>query len=52
MADRQPGIATQAVNFVGDVANGRHFLSKIVPFGLWGLDAVLCALIIWKVPCK
>lgn len=24
----------------------------LVPVGLFFLDAVLCALIIWKVPCK
>lgn len=33
-----------------DIANGRHALSKVVIFALWLADAVLCGLIIWKVP--
>ncbi|KAL7807281.1 family 58 glycosyltransferase [Trichoderma gracile] len=33
-----------------DIANGRHALSKVVIVGLWLADAVLCGLIIWKVP--
>lgn len=52
MTDKQPGMVVQGVTFVADVANRRHALSKLVPFGLWAVDAVLCALIIWKVPCK
>lgn len=52
MTERQPGIVTKAVTFVRDVATGRHVLSDLVPLGLFVLDAVLCALIIWKVPCK
>jgi alpha-1,3-mannosyltransferase len=52
MADQRPGIVAQAVTFVGDVANRRHALSQLVPLGLWAVDALLCALIIWKVPCK
>ena len=47
----QPGIALQAVRFVLDVANRRHGLSKLVPVALVLADAVLCALIIWKIPC-
>lgn len=47
----QPGLASQAVRFVLDVANRRHALSKLVPFVLFVADAVLCALIIWKIPC-
>lgn len=35
-----------------DIANGRHALSKVVIFALWLADAVLCGLIIWKVPCQ
>jgi alpha-1,3-mannosyltransferase len=35
-----------------DIANGRHALSRYVIFGLWLADAVLCGLIIWKVPCQ
>ncbi|KAH6660441.1 glycosyltransferase [Truncatella angustata] len=51
MADiQQPNILVQAVTFVKDVAYRRHALSAAVPFGLWAIDAVLCALIIWKVP--
>ncbi|KAK8127692.1 alpha-1-3-mannosyltransferase [Apiospora sp. TS-2023a] len=50
MADHQPGLVAQARNLVFDIANRRHVLSKLVPVGLFFLDAVLCALIIWKVP--
>lgn len=42
----------QAWQFALDVAEGRHALSKLMPVLLWGADAVLCGLIIWKVPCK
>lgn len=45
-------IHTQAVRFVSDVANGRHVLSKLIPIAVWLVDAVLCGLIIWKIPCK
>ncbi|KAL7932941.1 glycosyltransferase family 58 protein [Trichoderma chlorosporum] len=38
------------VRFASDVANGRHALSKFIPMGLWLADAVLCGLVIWKVP--
>ncbi|KID79505.1 Dol-P-Man:Man(5)GlcNAc(2)-PP-Dol alpha-1,3-mannosyltransferase [Metarhizium brunneum] len=40
----------QALRFALDVANGRHALSKLVPLVLWLADAVLCGLVIWKVP--
>ncbi|KAK9413873.1 putative Glycosyltransferase [Seiridium unicorne] len=50
MTDKQPGIVAQAVTFVDDVANRRHAFSKLVPVAFWALDAILCALIIWKVP--
>ncbi|KAF4980871.1 hypothetical protein FZEAL_3217 [Fusarium zealandicum] len=50
MTDPTPGIVTQATRFVADVANGRHALSKLVPVALWLVDAVLCGLIIWKIP--
>ncbi|KAI1876672.1 uncharacterized protein JN550_000744 [Neoarthrinium moseri] len=50
MADTQPGLLSQAIGFVSDVVNRRHALSKLVPFALFGIDAVLCVLIIWKVP--
>lgn len=52
MADHQPGLVAQALNLVSDIANRRHVLSKLIPVGLFLIDAVLCALIIWKVPCK
>ncbi|KAM0265141.1 hypothetical protein ACHAQJ_000294 [Trichoderma viride] len=38
------------VKFASDVAHGRHALSKLIPLGLWFADAVICGLIIWKVP--
>ncbi|KOS23196.1 Dol-P-Man:Man(5)GlcNAc(2)-PP-Dol alpha-1 [Escovopsis weberi] len=38
------------VAFVQDVLGGRHWLSKAIPPGLWLVDAVLCALIIWRIP--
>lgn len=41
----------QALRFALEVANGRHALSKLVPLVLWLADAVLCGLVIWKVPC-
>ncbi|KAH6895682.1 glycosyltransferase [Thelonectria olida] len=40
----------RAISFVADVANGRHVLSKLIPLTLWLADAVLCGLIIWKIP--
>lgn len=43
---------TRALRFVSDVATGHHALSKLIPPALWLVDAVLCGLIIWKVPCK
>ncbi|KAK4188135.1 glycosyltransferase [Podospora australis] len=50
MADKSPPIHLQAVHFALDVANGRHGLSKIIPPALFLADALLCAVIIWKVP--
>ncbi|KAI1650594.1 glycosyltransferase family 58 protein [Daldinia loculata] len=50
MASKDPGLVSQAVRLVFDVANGRSALSKFVPPCLFLLDAVLCALIIWKIP--
>lgn len=41
----------QAIGLALDIANGRHFLSKLIPPALFLLDALLCALVIWKVPC-
>ncbi|ORY62895.1 Dolichyl-P-Man:Man(5)GlcNAc(2)-PP-dolichyl mannosyltransferase [Pseudomassariella vexata] len=50
MADTQPGLVSQAMKLVSDVANRHHVLSKLVPPALFLLDGILCALIIWKVP--
>jgi alpha-1,3-mannosyltransferase len=52
MANNHPGIVSQAVQLAYNIANRHHVLSKVVPLGLFALDAVLCALIIWKVPCE
>jgi hypothetical protein len=52
MADKEPPLLTKAVSLVIEVANGRHTLSKAIPPLLLLLDAALCGLIIWKVPCK
>ncbi|CAK7201725.1 dolichyl-P-Man:Man(5)GlcNAc(2)-PP-dolichol alpha-1,3-mannosyltransferase [Sporothrix eucalyptigena] len=40
----------QAVNLVLNILTGRSALSVLVPFALFALDAVLCGLVIWKVP--
>lgn len=40
------------IKFASDVASGRHALSKFIPLGLWFADAILCGLVIWKVPCE
>ncbi|KAK1446821.1 hypothetical protein CCUS01_02380 [Colletotrichum cuscutae] len=50
MAEPAPPVYVQASRFVLDVANGRHALSKAIPPVLLALDAVLCGLIIWKIP--
>ncbi|OHX00487.1 dolichyl-p-man:man c -pp-dolichyl mannosyltransferase [Colletotrichum incanum] len=50
MANQAPPIYVQATHLVLDVANGRHALSRAIPPLLLALDAVLCGLIIWKVP--
>lgn len=39
------------IRFASDVTNGRYALSKLIPVGLFLADAVLCGLVIWKVPC-
>ncbi|EFY92472.1 alpha-1,3-mannosyltransferase (Alg3), putative [Metarhizium acridum CQMa 102] len=49
MAPHEPPLK-QALRFALDVANGRHALSKLIPLVLWLADAVLCGLVIWKVP--
>ncbi|KAL2019847.1 hypothetical protein VTK56DRAFT_9109 [Thermocarpiscus australiensis] len=40
----------QAIRCALDIANGRHALSRLVPPALFLADALLCVLIIWKVP--
>ncbi|KAI0387740.1 glycosyltransferase family 58 protein [Hypomontagnella monticulosa] len=50
MASKEPGIVSQVVTLAFDVANGRSALSKLVPPCLLLVDAVLCALVIWKIP--
>ncbi|KAI0840716.1 glycosyltransferase family 58 protein [Hypoxylon sp. FL0890] len=50
MAGKDSGLVSQAVRLAFDVANGRSTLSKLVPPCLFLLDAVLCALVIWKIP--
>jgi len=52
MTGKTPPIHQQAIRFVLDTANGRNALSKLIPPVLFLADAVFCALIIWKVPCK
>ncbi|EEY17363.1 dolichyl-P-Man:Man(5)GlcNAc(2)-PP-dolichyl mannosyltransferase [Verticillium alfalfae VaMs.102] len=54
MADQQ--LATKAaapaqpINFLLDIVNGRHKLSRAIPIALLIFDALLCILIILKVP--
>ncbi|KAK4154552.1 fad dependent oxidoreductase [Chaetomidium leptoderma] len=50
MADNPPPLHIRAVRLAFDVANGRHGLSKLIPPLLFLADALLCALVIWKVP--
>ncbi|KAI5925255.1 glycosyltransferase family 58 protein [Camillea tinctor] len=51
MASNERGIVSQAVHWVLDIANGRNrALARLIPPGLFLLDAVLCAGIIWKIP--
>ncbi|OAA48447.1 Glycosyltransferase, ALG3 [Metarhizium rileyi] len=50
MAPRGEPPHKAALRLALDVANGRHALSKFIPIALWLADAVLCSLIIWKVP--
>ncbi|KAK3988471.1 glycosyltransferase [Cladorrhinum sp. PSN332] len=50
MTGKNPPIHRQAIQFALDTANGRNALSKLIPPALFLADALLCALIIWKVP--
>lgn len=47
-----PPLHTRVVRLGLDVANGRHPLSRFVAPLLLLFDAVLCALVIWRVPCR
>ncbi|KAI5868291.1 glycosyltransferase family 58 protein [Durotheca rogersii] len=46
----KPGIASKAATLSLDIANGRHLLSRFIPACLFLFDAMLCALVIWKIP--
>ncbi|KAI3337766.1 glycosyltransferase [Ustulina deusta] len=51
MADKEPGMIARAVQLAFDVANGRNrTLSWLIPPALFLLDALLCVVVIWKVP--
>ncbi|KAH8173438.1 ALG3 protein [Sarocladium implicatum] len=50
MPDQEPQGLARAYHQVLDIANGRHQLSYLVPVALWLFDAVLCQVIIFKVP--
>lgn len=52
MASPDEPLYKQARRFALDVTTGRHALSKLIPIALWLGDAVLCGLIIWRIPCK
>lgn len=53
MADTttRPPLYQQTITLTLDILNGRHFLSKLIPPALLLLDTLLCAAVIWKVPC-
>ncbi|KAI1119606.1 glycosyltransferase [Nemania sp. NC0429] len=51
MASREHGLIARAIELAFDVANGRNrTLSWLVPPCLFLFDALLCAVVIWKVP--
>ncbi|KAI1276116.1 glycosyltransferase [Xylaria sp. FL0933] len=51
MADKEPGLVAKATKLAFDVANGRNrTLSPLIPPCLFLLDALLCVVVIWKVP--
>lgn len=53
MAGDRPNLISQALTFALDVANGRNAkLSRLIAPCLFLMDVVLCAAIIWKVPCE
>ncbi|KAG7134770.1 hypothetical protein HYQ45_007287 [Verticillium longisporum] len=54
MADQQlankAAAPAQPINLLLDIVNGRHKLSRAIPIALLIFDALLCILIILKVP--
>ncbi|KAI0423166.1 glycosyltransferase [Xylaria grammica] len=51
MAEKEPGLIAKAAQLAFDIANGRNrTLSWLIPPCLFLLDALLCAVVIWKVP--
>ncbi|KAK3324557.1 glycosyltransferase family 58 protein [Cercophora scortea] len=49
-AQQSTPIHQQAVRFALDTATGRNALSKLIPPALLLADALLCGLVIWKIP--
>ncbi|KAH6632389.1 glycosyltransferase family 58 protein [Chaetomium tenue] len=45
-----PPMHIRITRFTLDILNGRHVLSTLIPPLLFLADALLCALIIWKIP--
>lgn len=52
MSDKEPQGLAWAYRQVLDIAYGRHPYSYLIPVALWVFDAILCQLVIWKVPCE
>lgn len=52
MANNEGSLPVQAIRFAQNIATGQHVLSRAVPLLLLLLDAMLCIVIIKKVPCK
>lgn len=52
MPNHEGSLLAQAVRLVQKVATGQHVLSRAVPVILLLLDALLCVVIIKKVPCE
>ncbi|KAH7319826.1 putative NOT-56 mannosyltransferase G6G8.10 [Stachybotrys elegans] len=50
MAPNSLPLHQQAWRFGVDVLTGHGQLSKLIPIALWIADALLCVLVIWKVP--
>ncbi|KAG6004073.1 dolichyl-P-Man:Man(5)GlcNAc(2)-PP-dolichol alpha-1,3-mannosyltransferase [Claviceps maximensis] len=50
MAPPKEPLYKQAWRFALDVGAGKNALSSFIPLALWLGDAVLCSLIIWKIP--